>query len=257
MLPKLGLRIVGLLGILIIIGIVAPGAWVYYRYQGMIYDEPELVPPAPVAIVFGAAVRPDGEPSWMLADRVDAAVELYKEGRVRRILMTGDNSRPEYDEVTAMKRHAVELGVPAAKINLDYAGFRTYDSCYRAKAIFGIEKAVLVTQGYHLPRALYLANSLGIDAVGLKAGQDRYPRQEYYNLREAAADVVTWYEINLIHPLPRFLGEPVDLETSDNAHQPCRPQGRSVRDEGCAIAPCAMAQLCTWAVRTRVVALLT
>ena len=101
-----------------IIAIVAPGAWVYAHHQGMIYDTPGLVPPAPVAVVFGAAVRPDGEPSWMLADRVDAAVELFKAGKVQRILMTGDNSRPDYDEVTAMKRHAVEQGVPANRINL-------------------------------------------------------------------------------------------------------------------------------------------
>ncbi|MBI2954942.1 MAG: YdcF family protein [Chloroflexi bacterium] len=211
----LWLRIVGLLGLCAIIAIAAPGAWVYTRYQGVVYSTAELVPPAPVAIVFGAAVRPDGEPSWMLAHRVDAAVELYKAGKVQRILMTGDNSSPDYDEVTAMKRYAVEQGVPADRVNLDHAGLRTYDSAYRAKAIFGIEKAVLVTQAYHLPRALYLANSLGIEAVGLKAGQDRYPRQEYYNLREAAANVVTWYEINIIHPLPRFLGEPVDLETQN------------------------------------------
>ena len=148
----------------------------------------------------------------MLADRVAAAVQLYKSGKVGRLLMSGDNSRPGYDEVTAMKRSAVALGVPAGKVNLDYAGLRTYDSCYRARAIFGIERAILVTQRYHLPRALYLARSFGIDAVGLAAGRDAYPRQSYYNLREFAAASVTWYEVNLIHPRPRYLGEPVDLE---------------------------------------------
>ncbi len=217
-LPKLARKTVGLLGLfslLLIIAIVFPGERVYTRYQGVIYDSPESAPEAPVAIVFGAAVGPDGEPSSMLADRVDAAVALYKAGKVRRILMTGDNSQPEYDEVTAMKRHAVEQGAPADIVNLDYAGFRTYDSCYRAKAIFGISQAVLVTQRYHLPRALYLANSMGIEAVGLTAGPDRYPHQDYYNFREAAAAIVSWYEINLTHPLPRFLGEPVDLESQN------------------------------------------
>ncbi len=213
--PKLLWKTVGLLALLAIIAAVIPGGWVHFRYQGAIYAMPETVPSAPIAIVLGAAVRPDGEPSWMLAERVDAAVELYRIGKVQRILMTGDNSTPDYDEVTAMKRYAVERGVPAERVNLDYAGFRTYDSSYRARAIFGIERAVLVTQGYHLPRSLYLANSLGIEAVGLKAGHDRYPRQEYYNLREAAADIVTWYEINLLHPLPRFLGDPVNLETQN------------------------------------------
>lgn len=208
-------KVFALLGVLTIITVVVPGAWACFRYQGAIYAQPEQVPPAPVAIVFGAEVRPDGELSWMLRDRVDAAVKLYKAGKARRILMTGDNSRRDYDEVTAMKGRAVEQGVPADKVNLDYAGFRTYDSCYRARAIFGIDEAILVTQGYHLPRALYLANSFGIKAVGLKAGWERYARQDYYNLREAAALVVTWYEVNVLHPLPRFLGEPVDLETQN------------------------------------------
>ncbi len=211
MLPKSGFRIVVLLGALAIIAVVAPGAWVYFRYQALIFDDSALVSSAPVAIVFGAGVRPNGEPSSMLADRVDAAVDLYRAGKVQRILMTGDNSSLDYDEVTAMKRRAVEQGVPASQINLDYAGFSTYDSCYRAKAIFGIENAVLVTQSYHLPRALYLADSFGIKATGLKAGRAEYPRQEFYNIREAAAEVASWYEVNLIRPLPRFLGEPVDL----------------------------------------------
>jgi vancomycin permeability regulator SanA len=152
----------------------------------------------------------------MLADRVDAAVELYRLEKVQRLLMTGDNSRPDYDEVTAMKRYAVARGVPADRVNLDYAGFRTYDSCYRARAVFGVTRAILVSQRYHLPRAVYLANSLGIEAVGLKAGRDYYPKQTFYDAREAAAIVVSWYEINVVHPLPRFLGQPVDLESQNN-----------------------------------------
>lgn len=187
-----------------------PGLLALHSYQDRIYTRVEKVPAAPVAIVFGAAVR-NGVPTPMLADRVSAAVQLYKAGKVQRLLMTGDNSRPDYDEVTAMKRQAVAEGVPADKVNLDYAGFRTYDSCYRAKAVFGIAKAILVTQGYHLPRALFLANSLGIDAVGFKAGRDDYGGQAYYDAREAAALVVSWYEVNVTHPLPRFLGEPVNI----------------------------------------------
>ncbi len=190
---------------------LGPALWVSQRYQGSIYTDPQAVPSAPVAIVFGAALQANGEPSWMLADRIEAAVDLYKAGKVQRILMTGDNARPDYDEVTAMKQYAVERGVPADRINLDHAGFRTYDSCYRARAIFGIREAVLVTQGYHLPRALYLAHAFGIQAVGLKGGRDRYPRQSFYDLREAAADIVMWYEVHFTHPLPRYLGEPIDL----------------------------------------------
>lgn len=189
-----------------------PAAWVFAAHQDAIYDNPALVPSAPVALVFGAGVQTDGSPTWMLADRVDAAVELYTSGKVSRILMTGDNSRAGYDEVTAMKRRAVERGVPSNRVNLDYAGFRTYDSCYRAAAIFGVKKAVLVTQRYHLPRALFLARSFGIEAVGLAAGIDSYPNQGYYDLREVAAQSVSWYEANVTRPLPKYLGEQVDLE---------------------------------------------
>ena len=202
---RLALKAVGVLMLLAIAVTVVPGAWVHFRYQGLIYTQVRDVPPAPVAIVFGAAVRPDGEPSWMLADRVDAAVELYQTGKVQRLLMTGDGTGPYYDEVTAMMQRAVERGVPANAIILDPAGLRTFDSCYRAKTVFGIDEAILVTQGYHLPRALYLANSFGIRAVGLKAGLDHYAQQDYYDLREMAASIVTWYEINVTGPLPRSI----------------------------------------------------
>jgi vancomycin permeability regulator SanA len=195
--------------------VALPAAVAYSSGNSGLYDNAASVPRAPVAIVLGAGLTPDGRPSPMLADRVDTAVALYRDGRVDRLLMTGDNSRVGYDEVTAMKERAVSLGVPAAQVNLDYAGFRTYDSAYRARAVFGVESAVFVTQRYHLPRALYLARSFGIEATGLAAGRDRYPRQDYYNLREFVALAASWYEVNVTRPLPRYLGDPVDLERQD------------------------------------------
>lgn len=201
-----------LAGLILVLGATLPAVWVYLVGQGGIYDSATEVPPVPVAIVFGAGLQADGSPSWMLADRVDAAAELFKAGKVQRILMTGDNSSLGYNEVASMKQRAVSQGVPADRVNLDYAGFRTYDSCYRAKAIFGVTKAVLVTQRYHLYRALFLARAFGIDAVGLAAGSGNYPMQEYYDAREIAAMSVSWLEVNLTHPLPHYLGDPVDLE---------------------------------------------
>ncbi len=201
------LRTIGVvLSTAIVVLMVLPGAWVHFRYADVIYDRPEDVPPRPVVIVFGAGIMPDGGPSWMLADRVDAAVELYRLGKVERILMSGDTSGPDHDEVSAMQRYAVERGVPSGRILLDRSGLRTYASSYRAKSVFGIDGAVLVTQGYHLPRAVYLARSFGIDAVGLKAGIERYPGQDYYDLREAAAKVVAWYEANVFDLIPGFSG---------------------------------------------------
>ncbi len=105
------------------------------------YDDPLAVPAARVAVVFGAGVRPDGTPTPMLADRVRAAVQLYQTGRVGTLLMTGDSGRADHDEVSAMRRYAVESGVPADAIVLDPAGFSTYESCYRVRAVFGVTRA--------------------------------------------------------------------------------------------------------------------
>jgi vancomycin permeability regulator SanA len=208
-------RTSALLGLLLALAAGVPAAWVYFTNRAPVYDDPNQVPSMPVAIVFGAGIRPDGSATPMLADRVDAAVALFRAGKVQRILMTGDNGSQGYNEVAAMRRRAIDMGVPADRVNMDYAGFRTYDSCYRAKVVFGVTKAVLVTQGYHLPRALYLANSFGIDAVGLKAGYDWYGGQYFFLARESAALFVTFYEANVTRPLPKYLGDPVDLETQN------------------------------------------
>lgn len=169
------------------------------------------VPPKPVAVVFGARVRRSGELSSVLEDRVRTAVELYRSGKVRKLLMTGDNSRKEYDEPTAMKEFAVLQGIPERDIALDYAGFRTYDSCYRARAIFGVKSAILVTQRYHLPRALYTAQAMGLDAVGCVADRHRYGAQRWFSFREQWSTLVAWLQVNVTKPKPHFLGPPVEL----------------------------------------------
>lgn len=162
-------------------------------------------PSRPVAIVFGAA----GD---ILADRVSTGVELYKAGKVKKLLMTGDNSRDGYNEPQTMKDQALAQGVPAQDIVLDYTGFRTYDSLYRAHAIFGVTSALLVTQRYHLPRALFLAHHLGIgDAVGVDAAKRHYVGQWSFDIREIAAVEVAWVQAVIIHPRPKFLGKPETL----------------------------------------------
>ncbi len=173
------------------------------------FTQPDQVPNEPVAIVFGAGVWADGTPTPMLADRVDGAVELYRLGRVSRILMTGDNSTPEYNEVVAMQEYAEKLGVPRQHIRLDYAGFSTYESCYRAKVIFGVERAVLITQKYHLPRAVYTCNQLGVNAVGLGTpdwGKYQDDSMRFYTQREVLAVLKAILELHLIRPKPTFLG---------------------------------------------------
>lgn len=173
------------------------------------YFQAEKVPTEPVAIVFGAGVWADGTPTPMLADRVEGAVELYRLGRVNKILMTGDNATPEYNEVVAMQQYAERLGVPSQDIKLDYAGFSTYESCYRAKVIFGVERAVLITQKYHLPRAVYTCNQLGIEAVGLGTpdwGKFRDDSMRFYTQREVLAVIKAILELHIIRPKPTFLG---------------------------------------------------
>ncbi|NJK40094.1 MAG: DUF218 domain-containing protein [Oscillatoriales cyanobacterium RM2_1_1] len=177
--------------------------------RGRCYTVLSQVPAKPVAIVFGAGVWADGTPTPMLADRVQGAIDLYRSGQVQKILMTGDNATPEYNEVVAMQRYAEQHGVPATAIKLDYAGFSTYESCYRAKEIFGIDQAVLVTQQYHLPRAVYTCNRLGVDAVGYGTqdwGRFRDDSMRFYAQRELLATVKAVLEVHLLHPKPTFLG---------------------------------------------------
>ena len=180
------------------------------------YGDPARVPERPVAIVFGAGVV-NGALTPALADRVRGAVALYQRGRVSKILMTGDNSRQDYDEATAMGRYAVTLGVPQQDITLDYAGFSTYESAYRARDIFGVRQATLVTQGYHLPRAVYTCRQLGIDAVGLWQPDWLYEparmavhyslgQKIFYTGRELLAAWKALWQIHVTHPTPTFLG---------------------------------------------------
>jgi vancomycin permeability regulator SanA len=167
--------------------------------QGRMYDSVQQIPSRPVAMVFGAGLNRDGSPSWVLSDRLDGAIALYKAGKVNQLLMTGD--QVGNTEVNSMRNYAIKHGVPASAIMGDNAGLRTYDSCYRAANNFGVTSAILVTQAYHLPRALYLCSSLGIDVVGLKAGiNSNYPDQAKFDTREFAAVFVAWLDINIIHP---------------------------------------------------------
>jgi SanA protein len=162
--------------------------------------------PPRVAIVFGARVWEGGRLSHALYDRVVTAVELYRAGRVKKILMSGDNPSENYDEPTAMKEMAVKLGVPAEDIVLDFAGRRTYDTCFRAREIFEIEKAILVTQEFHQPRALYLCNNLGVDSIGITANRREYLHENNWAAREFLAVASAWFELNFL-PFEPIKGE--------------------------------------------------
>ncbi|MFF4754113.1 SanA/YdcF family protein [Streptomyces sp. NPDC002514] len=162
------------------------------------------VPRTDVAVVFGAGLW-HGEPSPYLAHRLDAAAELYRAGRIDVVLVTGDNSRADYDEPDAMRAYLTRHGVPDRRVVSDYAGFDTWDSCVRAKKIFGVDRAVLVSQDFHIRRAVALCEAAGIDSYGLGVAEERDVTWYYGGVREvfaagkAALDAV-------FEPDPRFLG---------------------------------------------------
>ena len=176
------------------------------RYGPQIYAEPGGVPGASgasggrTALVFGAAVR-NGWPTTVLRDRLDAAIALYRTGKVERLLLSGDGREANYDEPGAMARYAIENGVAVEDVMLDRQGLRTYASCYRAVEVYGLRDLVLVTQAFHLPRALFTCELLGVHAVGLAADQRTYRSANWYTLREMIALTVAAWD-GLTRPLP-------------------------------------------------------
>lgn len=186
--------------------VAVPSAWVYASTSSY-RTVADRVPAAPVAIVMGAGLDGRGRPSPFLAGRLQTAADLYRRGKIRAILVTGDNSRKDYDEPTAMRAYLVKLKIQANRIVLDYAGFDTWDSCVRAKKIFGVDRAIVVTQVFHLPRAVALCRAAGIEAYGVGHDSllvDRGPTRYGY-FREVFASIKAINAV-VFRPRPRFLG---------------------------------------------------
>lgn len=161
-------------------------------------------------LILGCGVREDDTPSLMLRDRLEAGIALYEAGAAEKLLMSGDHGRKEYDEVNTMKDFAMERGIPSEDIFMDHAGFSTYDSMYRARDVFCAKKVIVVTQAYHLPRALYVAEKLGLEAYGVAALDVNYHGQMYRELREMLArakDFCTAW----LQPAPKYLGEAIPV----------------------------------------------
>ena len=149
----------------------------------------------------------------MLGERIQTGVDLYEAGVAPKLLMSGDHGRSDYDEVNAMKDAAMARGVPSEDVFMDHAGFATYDSFYRAGAVFGVKKVVVVTQAYHLPRALWIARALGLEAVGVSCDTRRYAGQTYRDVREILARDKDFFKC-ILKPLPRYLGEAIPITGS-------------------------------------------
>lgn len=182
---------------------------------GKIYGA-ENAPHAQVALVLGAKVNADGTPSDIYRDRIDVAIDLYNKGKVEKIVVSGDHGQKEYDEVDTAKAYILARGVPGDDIFLDHAGFDTYDSVYRLQYIFQAQSAVIVTQDYHLPRALFIARGLGVNAVGASADLHTYGGEEYRELREILADAKARLDVTL-QAKPKYLGAVIPLSGSGQA----------------------------------------
>lgn len=178
-----------------------------------VYESIDELPRAEVAIVLGASVVA-GKPSPILADRANAAIALYSAGKVGKILVTGDNGALSYDEVTPVRKYLLDAGVPAQDIFLDHAGFDTYSSMYRAQAVFQAQSAVIVTQDFHLPRALWIARHLGLSAYGVTAEGGRGSAYDY--LREIPASLKALVDV-LLRREPKYIGSPIPLTESGEA----------------------------------------
>jgi SanA protein len=163
---------------------------------------PQEVPVKTVAVVFGAGLWRDGSPTPVLRDRVQTAANLYFAGKAQKLLMSGDNTTAYYNEPGAMLQYAIELGVPQEAVVVDYAGRRTYDTCLRAREIFGATDVILVTQSFHLPRAIFTCNNLGVKGVGVPADLRVYRRGSllFWNLRELPATLTALWDLFVQRP---------------------------------------------------------
>lgn len=181
---------VGALGLAGLAAVAGPAVFVKLTARPHTFTV-SSVPKTPVALVLGAQIYPDGTPSPYLKGRLDTAKRLYDAGKVRAILVSGDNGEDHYNEPDGMRNYLIRKGVPASRVVADYAGFDTYDSCVRAQRIFGIDRLTVVTQGYHLPRAIATCRLVGVDAegVGDYSGTNYGPVWRYGQLRELGANV--------------------------------------------------------------------
>lgn len=168
---------------------------------------------ADAIIVLGASVYPDGTPSGILQDRLDDGIALYFAGAAPKIIMSGDNGTESYNECWAMKRYAIAQGVPSEDVFCDHAGFSTYETMYRARHVFGAERIVVATQTYHLYRALYDAQGVGMEAIGVPSDYGEYANQSWYDIREVFARTKDFFQVLFSVP-STFVGDPISLDQS-------------------------------------------
>lgn len=190
-----------IIAILVIFGLEA---YVQKETSNLIYSEITKIPSAKTGIILGASVHSDGKLSPILTDRVETAYQLYKLNKIENFLVSGDHKSDDYDEVNTIKNYLLKKGVPAGDIILDHSGFDTYDSMFRAKSVFGVEDAIVITQKFHLPRSLYIAKNLNANYKGLEAVPLAYTSSETIKRREQLANFKAVWEL-IINQQPTTL----------------------------------------------------
>lgn len=200
-----------IIGIVLVLGI---NYYIKSKTNSLIFYSEIEIPTNNVGIIFGAGINGD-KPSKYLKDRLDAGIKLFKAKKINKILLSGDNGSDAHDELTVMKIYCFKNGIDTTKIYVDYAGFDTYSTMFRAKNIFKIDKAVLITQEYHLNRAIYIGNNLGIESIGFSANQGEYRNynyvrfREYFSICKSVIDVIRNRD-------PHFLGTEININGVSN-----------------------------------------
>ncbi len=213
-----GAKTLVFLGLAACAAVLAVNGFIIYQVKNQILtaEKAEGLSDVDCIMVLGCGVRADGSPSMMLKDRLDTGIRLYRAGVSDRLLMSGDHGREDYDEVNLMKSYAVNAGVPSEAVFMDHAGFSTYESMYRARDIFQAKRIVVVTQNYHMYRALYVAQAMGMEAYGVPAQAERYGGQLGRDVRELLArpkDLL----YTMVKPKPKYLGEAIPVSGDGNA----------------------------------------
>lgn len=202
-----------IMALVCIVAVFGINQYVKLTANKSIIQEVEKANKSDAILVLGCQVMEDGSLSLMLKDRLDKAIELYKQGISEKIIVSGDHGREEYDEVNAMKNYLIENEIPSENIFMDHAGFSTYESLYRASYIFKVENLTVVTQEYHLYRAVYIGNKLGIKTYGVPAEKTEYYGQTRREIREILARDKDFVKC-IFKPTPTFMGEKISITTS-------------------------------------------
>ncbi len=208
---------VGILVVLAGLAILVPNLIITQSADDYVVHTPEDAPQAQCAIVLGAKVYPDGTPAPMLTDRLETGIKLYQLGKVDKLLLSGDHGQTDYDEVNVMLQYVLERGVPDEDVFTDHAGFDTYDTMYRARDVFQVTTALVVTQEFHLARAVYTARTLGLEATGVVADIQPYANEFRNAARDWLARTNAILQLHITHPGPRYLGPAIPIDGDGRA----------------------------------------